>query len=41
MGQRENIGACREEQQGIEAFNNGYETTVRTQPQDVYEESTM
>ena len=41
VGQRENTGACREEQQGIEAFNNGYETTVRTQPQDVYEESTM
>ena len=41
VGQRENVRANREEQQGIEAFNNGHETTVRTQPQDVYEESTM
>ena len=41
MGQRENIGACREEQQGIEAFKNEHETTVRSQPRDIYEESTL
>ena len=41
VGQRENIGACREEQQGIEAFKNEHETTERSQTQDIYEESTL